>query len=118
MSAAGIITLPGMMTGQILAGRSPFEAARYQIFVLLLLAGATGFGAAAAVMAATWRVTDARHRLCGWTGSSGRAEARIDGLRTRRSAEPDAPRRAYHAARAASRSIAGRGRPIARRVVP
>ncbi|WBY03152.1 iron export ABC transporter permease subunit FetB [Ramlibacter tataouinensis] len=63
MSAAGIITLPGMMTGQILAGMSPFEAAKYQIFVLFLLAGATGFGAAAAVMAASWRVTDARHRL-------------------------------------------------------
>jgi putative ABC transport system permease protein len=63
MSAAGIITLPGMMTGQVLAGMSPFEAAKYQIFVLLLLAGATGFGAVAAVMAASWRTSDARHRL-------------------------------------------------------
>jgi putative ABC transport system permease protein len=63
MSAAGIITLPGMMTGQVLAGMSPFEAAKYQIFVLLLLASATGFGAVAAVMAATWRTSDARHRL-------------------------------------------------------
>jgi putative ABC transport system permease protein len=63
MSAAGIITLPGMMTGQVLAGTSPFEAAKYQVFVLFLLAGATGFGAAAAVIAATWRTTDARHRL-------------------------------------------------------
>src|SRR5690606_12804285 len=27
MSAAGIITLPGMMTGQILAGMAPYEAA-------------------------------------------------------------------------------------------
>ena len=63
MSAAGIITLPGMMTGQVLAGTSPLEATKYQVFVLFLLAGATGFGAAAAVIAATWRVTDARHRL-------------------------------------------------------
>lgn len=63
MSAAGIITLPGMMTGQVLAGMSPFDAAKYQVFVLFLLGGATGFGAAAAVMAATRRVTDARHRL-------------------------------------------------------
>ncbi|MCW2573904.1 MAG: conserved rane protein of unknown function, putative permease of an transporter [Frankiales bacterium] len=63
MSAAGIITLPGMMTGQVLAGMDPFEAAKYQIFVLFLLAGATGLGSAAAVLAATWRATDARHRL-------------------------------------------------------
>ncbi|HEY8048052.1 MAG TPA: iron export ABC transporter permease subunit FetB [Ramlibacter sp.] len=63
MSAAGIITLPGMMTGQVLAGMSPFEAAKYQIFVLLLLAGATAFGAALASLASTWRATDVRHRL-------------------------------------------------------
>jgi putative ABC transport system permease protein len=63
MSAAGIITLPGMMTGQVLAGMSPFEAAKYQVFVLFLLAGATGLGATAAVVAASWRATDARHRL-------------------------------------------------------
>ncbi|TFY96639.1 ABC transporter permease [Ramlibacter humi] len=63
MSAAGIITLPGMMTGQVLAGMSPFDAAKYQIFVLFLLAGATGFGAAFAVLLATRRATDARHRL-------------------------------------------------------
>ncbi|WP_227753612.1 MULTISPECIES: ABC transporter permease [Ramlibacter] len=63
MSAAGIITLPGTMTGQVLAGMPPFEAAKYQVLVLFLLAGATGFGAAAAVLAASWRVTDARHRL-------------------------------------------------------
>lgn len=63
MSAAGIITLPGMMTGQVLAGMSPFEAAKYQVFVLFLLAGATGLGATAAVVAASWRASDARHRL-------------------------------------------------------
>jgi putative ABC transport system permease protein len=63
MSAAGIITLPGMMVGQVLAGMSPFEAAKYQVFVLFLLAGATGLGATAAVIAASWRATDVRHRL-------------------------------------------------------
>jgi putative ABC transport system permease protein len=63
MSAAGIITLPGMMTGQILAGMAPYEAAKYQIFVLFLLAGATGLGSLAATIAASWRVTDERHRL-------------------------------------------------------
>jgi putative ABC transport system permease protein len=63
MSAAGVITLPGMMTGQILAGMSPFEAAKYQVFVLFLLAGAAGLGALGATLAAAWRATDERHRL-------------------------------------------------------
>jgi putative ABC transport system permease protein len=63
MSAAGIITLPGMMTGQILAGMPPFEAARYQIFVLCLLAGATAIGAIATTFLAVLRVTDDRDRL-------------------------------------------------------
>jgi putative ABC transport system permease protein len=63
MSAAGIITLPGMMTGQILAGMEPVEAAKYQILILFLLAGGAGLGALAATYAASWRITDERHRL-------------------------------------------------------
>ena len=63
MSAAGIITLPGMMTGQILAGMPPFDAAKYQILVLFLLGGATALGAIATTMLAVRRATDARDRL-------------------------------------------------------
>jgi putative ABC transport system permease protein len=63
MSAAGIITLPGMMTGQILAGMPPLEAAKYQILVLFLLAGGAGLGAIAATSLAVRRVTDRRDRL-------------------------------------------------------
>jgi putative ABC transport system permease protein len=63
MSAAGIITLPGMMTGQILAGMDPVEAVKYQILIMFLLAGGTGFGVLGAVYGAAWRVTDERHRL-------------------------------------------------------
>ncbi len=63
MSAAGIITLPGMMTGQILAGMAPFEAAKYQILVLFLLAGGAGLGAIGASYLAVWRCTDERDRL-------------------------------------------------------
>ena len=63
MSAAGIITLPGMMTGQILAGMAPFEAAKYQILVLLLLAGGAGLGAIGVSHWAVQRVSDARDRL-------------------------------------------------------
>lgn len=63
MSAAGIITLPGMMSGQILAGMDPLEAAKYQAMVLLLLTAGAGFGAFATVASAAWLVTDERHRL-------------------------------------------------------
>jgi putative ABC transport system permease protein len=63
MSAAGIITLPGMMTGQILAGMAPFEAAKYQILILFLLSGGAGLGALAATVVAVRRVTDERDRL-------------------------------------------------------
>lgn len=41
MSAAGIVFIPGMMSGQILAGADPFEAAKYQIVVLLMVSAAT-----------------------------------------------------------------------------
>lgn len=40
MCAAGIVTIPGMMTGQILAGADPMLAARYQIVVMLMLSAA------------------------------------------------------------------------------
>lgn len=63
MSAAGIVFIPGMMTGQILAGQPPEEAARWQILILFLIAGATAVGTVTAVMLAVWRLTDDRHRL-------------------------------------------------------
>lgn len=63
MSAAGIISLPGMMTGQILAGVDPTEAVKYQILIMFLLAGTTSIGALMAVMATSWRLGDDRDRL-------------------------------------------------------
>jgi putative ABC transport system permease protein len=63
MSAAGIITLPGIMTGQILAGMDPLEAAKYQILLIFLLSGGSGLGAVAVVYLTAWRLTDDRQRL-------------------------------------------------------
>ncbi len=45
MMTVGLVQLPGMMTGQILAGTSPLVAVRYQIMVVLMLAVATAIGA-------------------------------------------------------------------------
>lgn len=44
--AVGLVSLPGMMTGQILSGVSPLIAAKYQIVVMAMLFGATGITAA------------------------------------------------------------------------
>ena len=63
MAAIGLVSLPGMMTGQILAGIEPVEAVKYQLLIMFLIAGGTAFGATAAVMACGRRLTDRRHRL-------------------------------------------------------
>ncbi|MEM7386984.1 MAG: ABC transporter permease [Verrucomicrobiota bacterium] len=44
--AVGLVSLPGMMTGQILAGASPLDAVRYQIMVMGLVLGAAGLAVA------------------------------------------------------------------------
>ena len=43
MVGMGIISLPGMMTGQILSGVSPFTAIQYQIAIILGISGSTAF---------------------------------------------------------------------------
>lgn len=63
MAAAGIVSLPGMMTGQILAGSPPFEAAKYQLLIFLLIGAGTGFGAIVAVWAGSRHLFDDRERL-------------------------------------------------------
>jgi len=63
MAAAGIVSLPGMMTGQILAGIEPVEAVKYQILIMFLIAGGAGFGTLAAVHLAVRRLFDERQRL-------------------------------------------------------
>ena len=63
MAAAGVISLPGMMTGQILAGTPPMEAVKYQILVMFLIASGTGFGTLAAVWLGSRRLFDERERL-------------------------------------------------------
>jgi putative ABC transport system permease protein len=44
--AVGLVSLPGMMTGQILAGTSPLIAARYQIIVMCMVFSSAGISAA------------------------------------------------------------------------
>lgn len=44
--AVGLVSLPGMMTGQILSGISPFIASRYQIMVMCMVFGSAGISSA------------------------------------------------------------------------
>jgi len=63
MSVVGLVTVPGMMTGQILGGTEPVQAARYQIMVLFLIAAATALGTAGVVLLALRAMFDGEGRL-------------------------------------------------------
>ncbi len=63
MAAAGIVSLPGMMTGQILSGTPPLEAVKYQILIMFMIAGGTGFATVIATWLGARRLFDARQRL-------------------------------------------------------
>ena len=64
MAAAGVVSLPGMMTGQLLAGAPPVEAVKYQILIMFLISAGTGLGTLAAVSIGSKQLFDERQRLC------------------------------------------------------
>jgi len=63
MMTVGVVQLPGMMTGQILAGASPLTAIRYQIVVVFMLAVATTLGSLLFVRLAVARYLTPAHQL-------------------------------------------------------
>jgi putative ABC transport system permease protein len=56
--AVGIVSLPGMMTGQILSGVSPMIAVRYQVMVMCMLFGSTGISVAVFLQSVRVQFTD------------------------------------------------------------
>ncbi|MBC8205260.1 iron export ABC transporter permease subunit FetB [bacterium] len=58
LMVVGIVTLPGMMTGQILAGADPHQAVRYQIVVMLMVTAAAAAGCLLLVMLSYKRLFD------------------------------------------------------------
>ena len=60
---AGVVSLPGMMTGQILSGTDPVEAAKYQIMIMFAIAGSASLAVLAAVLGGVLLLTDERGRL-------------------------------------------------------
>ncbi|MCC5828087.1 MAG: iron export ABC transporter permease subunit FetB [Phycisphaeraceae bacterium] len=63
MSVVGIVSLPGMMTGQILAGADPLLAVKYQIVVMFMIAAATALGCIFIGLLVYARLFNARHQL-------------------------------------------------------
>ncbi|MBN3852780.1 iron export ABC transporter permease subunit FetB [Paraburkholderia sp. Ac-20340] len=61
MAVVGVVSLPGMMTGQVLAGQSPLQAVRYQIVIMFLIAASSALGTVGAVILAYRRLFSADH---------------------------------------------------------
>jgi len=63
MTVVGIVSLPGMMTGQILSGTDPLDAVKYQMVVMFMIAGATSLGCMGLTLLAGRRLFNRRHQL-------------------------------------------------------
>ncbi|MDM8557946.1 iron export ABC transporter permease subunit FetB [Candidatus Parabeggiatoa sp. HSG14] len=63
MSAVGLVSIPGMMTGQLLANADPIEAAKYQIVVMLMVSAATALGSMCSVYLVYKRAFDNEWRF-------------------------------------------------------
>ena len=63
MSVAGIVSIPGMMTGQLLAGAEPVEAVKYQIMIMFVIAGAIGIGVILSLLLTYRQVTNEDHQI-------------------------------------------------------
>jgi putative ABC transport system permease protein len=63
LAICGVVSLPGMMTGQILSGSDPSAAVRYQMMIMYMIAAGAGMGSVLTVHLIARRLTDARDRL-------------------------------------------------------
>ncbi len=65
MMVVGLVCLPGLMTGQLLAGASPVAAVKYQIVIMFLIAAGTGTGTILVVLLGYRRLFNPRHQFQG-----------------------------------------------------
>lgn len=63
LAICGIVSLPGMMTGQILAGNDPATAVRYQMMIMYMIATGAACGSLTTLIFLARTLTDARERL-------------------------------------------------------
>ncbi|MBI3838810.1 MAG: iron export ABC transporter permease subunit FetB [Planctomycetia bacterium] len=63
MMVTGIVSLPGMMTGQLLSGVSPLQAVKYQIVIMFLIASGTALGTVGVVLLSFRRLFNRNHQF-------------------------------------------------------
>eukprot|EP01025_Chloroclados_australasicus_P049207 TRINITY_DN5594_c0_g1_i9.p1 TRINITY_DN5594_c0_g1~~TRINITY_DN5594_c0_g1_i9.p1 ORF type:complete len:318 (+),score=42.65 TRINITY_DN5594_c0_g1_i9:356-1309(+) len=63
LSIVGLVSIPGMMTGQILGGSSPFLAAKYQIVIMFLIATSYSTSTLMVSLFAMYHTIDSNHML-------------------------------------------------------
>ena len=63
MMVVGVVSLPGMMTGQLLSGADPLIAVKYQIVIMFLIAAGTALGTMTAVLLSYLRLFNGRHQF-------------------------------------------------------
>ncbi len=63
MMVVGLVSLPGMMTGQLLSGTPPQQAVMYQIVIMFLLAAGTSLGTVMVVLLGYRRLFTPDHQF-------------------------------------------------------
>ncbi|MGG6266561.1 ABC transporter permease [Leptolyngbya sp. AN03gr2] len=63
MMVMGTVSLPGMMTGQIIAGANPTDAVRYQIVLIFAIAAGTGLATIGIVLLGFRSLFNTQHQL-------------------------------------------------------
>jgi putative ABC transport system permease protein len=63
MMVVGIVSLPGMMTGQLVTGMAPIQAVKYQIVIMFLIASATALGTVGVVVLSFLRLFNSEHQF-------------------------------------------------------
>lgn len=63
MNVIGLVTIPGMMTGQLLGGADPVQASRYQITIMYYIVASACFTLLTAILLALHTLTDEEGRL-------------------------------------------------------
>jgi putative ABC transport system permease protein len=63
MMVVGIVSLPGMMTGQLLSNAKPMDAVKYQIVIMFLIASATALCTVCVILLSFLRLFNTKHQF-------------------------------------------------------
>lgn len=63
MMVSGLVSIPGMMTGQILAGNSPILASKYQIIILIMICATVFLSSLGVTYLSFFKFFDKSHRF-------------------------------------------------------